>query len=110
MESEGADRVEAHNDAYVLSVDRQVYSDEAIFRTCYWFTDRCYLFLDRDGSDHIAIRFRRRQPGADLRRVVDEFGNELINQRVRVDLARETREIRQLIVTRAFADADFRES
>jgi His-Xaa-Ser system protein HxsD len=109
VESEGVDRFDVQNDELVLRVDRQVYSDEAIFRTCYIFTDRCYLFLDRDGSDHISIRFRRRQANGDLRRVVDEFGNELINQRLRIDLARDTRDIRQLIVSRAFADAEFNE-
>ena len=34
--------------------------------------------------------------------------NELINQRVRTDVARETRAIRERIVAQAFAEADFR--
>ena len=98
--------VEVGDDALTLRVDREVYSDEAIFRTCYLFTDRCYLWLDRDGPDHLVVRFRKRTD-ADLTHIVGEFGNELINQRLRIALARETHDIRKLIVTRAFADADF---
>ena len=52
--------VEVGDDALTLRVDREVYSDEAIFRTCYLFTDRCYLWLDRDGPDHLVVRFRKR--------------------------------------------------
>lgn len=99
--------VDVQQDAMMLRVDRRVYPDEALFRTCYVFTDRCYLFLERDGADHITIRFRRRQDNADLQRVIGEFGNDLINQCLRITLGRETRDIRQLIVQRAFADADF---
>lgn len=90
-----------------MRVDRRVYPDEALFRACYVFTDRCYLFLERDGADYIVVRFRRRHDTLDLQRIVGEFGNDLINQCLRVTLSRETREIRQLIVQRAFADADF---
>jgi His-Xaa-Ser system protein HxsD len=107
MSAEGVDWIDVREDGLVLRVDRRLYGDEAVFRTCYVFTDRCYLFLECDGVDHLAIRFRRRQAGTDLSGVIGDFGNELINNRLRVTLARETHDIRQLIVSRAFADANF---
>jgi His-Xaa-Ser system protein HxsD len=43
---------------------------------------------------------------ASLTRIAGEFGNELISQRIRLDLAEETRPVRELIVAQAFAEAD----
>lgn len=110
MSSAALDWVQVRNDALVVRLDRTVYTDEAIFRTCYTFTDRCYLWLERDGPDHLRVRFKPKANDRNLTDIVGAFGNELINQRVRIDLARETREIRQRIVERAFADAEFSES
>jgi hypothetical protein len=42
--------------------------------------------------------------------IAGEFANELIDQRVRYDLERETRHIRTRIVDQAFAEADIRKS
>jgi His-Xaa-Ser system protein HxsD len=84
-------------------VDTSVYSREALFRACYQFTDRCYLFLHHDEGDAVTVDFRRRSPAADLAAVVGDFANELINQKVREDVARETRVLRELIVAKAFA-------
>jgi His-Xaa-Ser system protein HxsD len=97
---------ERRGDGLVLRVDSRVYSEEAIFRACYIFTDRCYLLLDRDGSDHIIVRFRARQESATLDQVVGEFANELLNQRLRIGLARETKQLRERIVAQAFAGTD----
>jgi len=90
-----------------LVINTQLYSPEVIFRTAYLFTGRCYLFLSSDSKGNILASFRLKQKSSDLEDVVGEFGNELINQRVRVELARETASIRELIVTQAFAEADF---
>lgn len=101
--------IEVEEGALVLRVDRHLYSDEAIFRTCYLFTDRCYLFLEQAGIDNLVVRFRRRNTTADLTEIIGAFENELISQRLRVSLGHETAGIRRLIVERAFADANFNE-
>ena len=98
-----ADRSE---DGLTVLIDLSVYREEALFRACYLFTDRCYIFLDPAGTGQIRVRFRKRDPLASLTRIAGEFGNELINQRIRLDLAEETRAIRELIVAQAFAEAD----
>jgi len=107
MAPDGCEWLEIEGGGLILCVDRQLYSDEAVFRACYVFTDRCYLFLEQRGATHLFVRFRRRTDGVDLTAILGDFQNELINQRLRVSLARETSDIRTLIVTRAFADATF---
>ena len=90
-----------------IGVDTGVYSLDALFRVCYAFTDRCYLFLEpEDASSVIKVRFSRKTSDCDLATLAGEFSNELINQRVRLQIASETRAIRELIVAQAFAEAD----
>lgn len=95
------------DESLCICVDTSVYSVEALFRVCYAFTDRCYLFLrPEEGSSVIRVMMTRKTPECDLRALVGEFSNELINQRVRLQIAAETRPIRELIVAQAFAEAD----
>src|ERR1041384_573717 len=95
------------NSSLSIAVDTNIYPLEVLFRTCYVFTDRCYLFLSAtDASDVINVRFRQKLDSCDLDSVAGEFSNELINQRVRLDIANETRAVRELIVAQAFAEAD----
>jgi His-Xaa-Ser system protein HxsD len=101
------DWVEVRDDGLVVHVDRRIYDDEATFRTCYVFTDRCYLFLERPDDNHLTVRFRKRNTGTDLTAIIGAFGNDLINQQLRIVLARETHGLREQIVKRAFADAVF---
>jgi His-Xaa-Ser system protein HxsD len=98
--------VEKGEDCLTAVVNTTIHPKEALLRTCYAFTDRCYLFLDPLDGDRVRVRFRKRRQAADLTRVVAEFGNALIDHTLRVTIARETQTIRELIVTQAFAEAD----
>lgn len=90
-----------------IFVDTGVYPLEVLFRTCYAFTDRCYLFLSTsETSGVIHVRFKQKLESCDLESVAGDFSNELINQRVRLEIANETRAIRELIVAQAFTEAD----
>lgn len=98
---------EATDESLCICVDTAVYSTEALFRVCYSFTDRCYLFLQpENNSPVINVRFAKREVDCDLAALAGEFSNELINQKVRLQIASETSTIRELIVAQAFAEAD----
>lgn len=89
-----------------LTVDTQIYGPEALFRACYAFTDRCYLFLREAGPSKVTVFFRKRQSPRTLEVLMEEFVNELIDQRLRALLAAETKVVREMIVAQAFAEAD----
>jgi len=90
-----------------LEIDTAIYSLEAIFRVCYAFTDRCYLFLEPGTTDtSVVVRITEKRPDFDLETVAGEFSNALIDERVRRDIATETMSIRELIVAQAFAEVD----
>lgn len=90
-----------------LEVDTAIYSLEALFRVCYSFTDRCYLFLEPATKDtSVVVRITSKRPDFDLDTVAGEFSNALIDERIRRDIATETMSIRELIIAQAFAEAD----
>ena len=93
-------------DRLVLVINTRVYSLVAIFRTCYIFTNRCYLYLSPEGDSEIKIQIKAKTVGTDLNQVGGDFCNELINQEVRQNLAKETGKIRELIVAQAFAEGN----
>jgi His-Xaa-Ser system protein HxsD len=88
-----------------LLVDETIYSREAVLRACYWFTDRCYLFISREAPGRLEVTVRAKPGGPALEAVAGEFSNALLDQQVRLDIERETRVVRELIVAKAFAES-----
>jgi His-Xaa-Ser system protein HxsD len=97
-------RAAVDSDGVTLLVDESVYSREALLRTCYWFTDRCYLFVSRPSSGEFSVRIRAKTDGKALDTISGDFENALIDQQVRQDIERETARLRELIVAKAFAE------
>src|SRR5437870_11936918 len=97
---------EEGSDVAHLVVDTTLYTSDALFRACYAFTDRCYLFLKQQSAHEIEIEFRRSHSSVAVPDVVGAFANELISQRVRGDMVRATRAVGERIVAKAFAEAE----
>jgi His-Xaa-Ser system protein HxsD len=101
---------EVSGESISLRVDLRVYPLQALFATCYVFTDRCYLHLvPEEDMSVIVVQLARKLAECDLAAIAGEFSNELINQRVRNDVAAATKAVRDLIVAQAFAEADLLE-
>ncbi len=96
------------NGQLILKVDSTVYSKPCLFRTCYKFTDRCYIFLSRDEDNQktIITVLSPKAESVDLNQLSGEFFNELLDQQVRNSLSEETGELRNLIVAQAFAEGN----
>jgi len=95
---------------FSLSVDTSIYPREAVFRTCYAFTDRCYVWLKRVEGSTISVNFARKNQGVDLTELKGEFANTLIDFALRDSIERQTREIRATIVKTALAEIASRSS
>jgi len=91
-----------------LAVDLSVFSQEAVLRTAYKLTDRCYLFVEREATagGRLVVTFRSKADGTALQDLVGEFSNELIDQQLREQLAREAGPIREILVAQAFAEGN----
>lgn len=89
-----------------ILVDRQLYADAAVFKAAYWFTDRCYIYLDSRPDNRLAIEIRLKDgfPELLLQGIAGEFCNALVDYRVRSLVLVETNEIRHALVTKAFTE------
>ena len=96
------------NGQLILKVDSTVYSKPCLFKTCYKFTDRCYVFLSRDADNQetIIAVLSPKAEAVDLKQLSGEFFNELLDQQVRDSVSQETGELRNLIVAQAFAEGN----
>jgi len=91
-----------------FKVDTSIYSKSCIFRTCYKFTDKAYIFLSRtpDDPQSITVSFTLKSSIEDLNRIILEFQNELIDQSTREILEDEFGPLRDLIVAQAFSEGN----
>lgn len=93
-----------------LEIDTSLFAPDAVFRTCYRFTDRCYLFLSRspDQADRrvLVVSLATKVAASSLGAAVGDFCNELIDQQLRTQLERDAGPLRELIVAQAFAEGN----
>lgn len=88
-------------------IDRQLYSDTAIFKTAYWLTDRFYVFLDTAPDNRLLVELRAKDASpqnTDLQVACAEFCNSLVDFRVRSIVLTETSVVREALVAKAFME------
>lgn len=89
-------------------VDGDVYSDTAILKTAYWFTDRYYLFISKqkEGNQYkVEIRPKEEVPSEILEKTCGDFHNYLLDQEVRQKVIQETATVRDTLIKKAFFEA-----
>lgn len=89
-----------------LLVDETIYTRIALLKTCYWFTNRCYVFIYRHDDRHLAVHLASKPSGSCFDAIVGEFENALLDHQLRFEIANETATLRELIVAKAFADGN----
>ncbi len=90
----------------ILLVDETIYSRIALLKTCYWFTNRCYIFVCRHDEQHLAVHLASKQSSRGLDGIAGEFENALLDHQLRFEIASETTTLRELIVAKAFAEGN----
>src|SRR5882724_9352319 len=99
-----------HDNVLSIDLNESVYSRDAVLRTAYWFTDRCYLYIARHGFDVLRVHFKpkgSKKPNAvaeTLEDIAGEFLNSLLDHQLRRDIESQTGQIRELLVAKAFAE------
>ena len=93
----------AEGDQLYALIDLTVYSEAAMLRAAHKFTDRCHIHLQRESETRMGARFRAKNAGGDCRHTAGEFFNELLDQRLREIVQRESEPVRNLILAHALA-------
>jgi len=90
-----------------VEVDLSLYSLKAVFRACYKFTARCYVFMSRtEESTWLAVVFLAKITPSVMPSLAGELYNELLDQQIRENLEIDMGPIRELIVAQAFAEGN----
>ena len=90
--------------AVLIELSKECYEYEAILRTTYKFTDRCYLSIDPISENVTGVFLRPKDEGdVNLEKVARDFCNELIDQQLRIIVERNYGDIRKEIVKKAFS-------
>lgn len=103
-------KYDAKHHTLSLTLNKKLYTYEVVYGTAYIFIDRCYVFLDADDDGNTIVRLKGKQPMGQeaLEALAGEFANELLNQLLRVKIAKRNAKIREYIVARALF-SNFRE-
>lgn len=81
---------------------KELYNKEALLKAAYYFTDIAYVHLDADGQNYIVdITLKDENEGLKITEL--DFQNEILAQMVRQNVSRETKNVRELMIARAFS-------
>ena len=90
------------NNKLLLTVQNDMYEKEAILNASYKYTDKCFVNIEPIGTV-TEIYFQSKNDNIDLENIALNFGNELIDQQVRLSTGREFKVIREELVKKAFS-------
>lgn len=85
----------------LLKVSTDIYEKEAVLNASYKFTNKCYINIEQI-DNIVEIFFHAKDDGVNLKQTALEFGNELIDQQIRLNTGREFKIIREELVKKAF--------
>ncbi len=89
-----------------VEVDLGVYSQNAIFKATYKFTDHWYVEVTTAGTNAVRLNFIPKDPTAPTCNPKGDFLNELLDQRLREQIGSETLAVRNLILAHALSKLD----
>lgn len=89
-------------DKLLLKVDCNLYEKDALLQAAYKFTDRCYINIE-SVDNYYEVYFQSKNSAENLEKVSLEFGNEIIDQQIRLQTGREFKEVREQLVKKAFS-------
>ena len=86
-------------------VNKDVYPLLVIYRASYVFIERYYIGIDVSGDGYVIYLSSKEKTDVDDSEIVGGFQNELLHQSLRYAIEKDTKQIRELIVTRALYSA-----
>ncbi len=91
-----------------VDVDSALFSETAILKTAYWFTDSYYLFIAKNRASGLLGVELRPKDGVPIERLsaaCGEFWNQLLDYEVRQKVFAETSAVRDTLIKKAFFEA-----
>lgn len=103
------------NNKISISLNKQIYSLDAIFKCIYWYGDKWNVIVDEGGNDsYFTLTFSPKSDEIILdekkaKVFFDKIINDLNDFRLRDIITKETKNVRDLLVAKAFSNGEFDE-
>ena len=97
------------DDSVILNINAKLYALETVYSAAYVFLERAYVLLDGDAEKEIQVILKPKlklKENEDLEKLGGEFFNELINYSDYKARAKETKNIREMLLQRAMITND----
>jgi len=91
-----------NKDKLLLKVDSNIYEKEALLQASYKFTEKCFINIEKI-DNYYEVYFQSKNGSENMEYISLEFGNEIIDQQIRLQTGREFKEIREQLVKKAFS-------
>lgn len=95
------EKIEKREDFVKIRVNPKIYPLPIVYQAADIFIDNCYVFLDGDPEKEIEVILKPKEK-ADLEKIAGEFNNELLNYAALLARAAMNKEVKELMLKRAF--------
>lgn len=84
-----------------IKLNLDIYPLEVSMKAAYNYIEKVYIFFEKDSEKIYEIEFESKDEKVDLNKVISEFKNELLHEKIRKNISDETRNIREILLARA---------
>lgn len=93
-------KINFENNEISFLLNTKIYSRGIIYKTCYVFIDRMYIYLDNPKKDEILVflKGKKELKKQELEKLKGEFSNELLNTILRENLTKQNQKVLEYIV------------
>lgn len=93
-----------------ISVDNSVYSKDALFKCLYWYTNVFQIdVITQDGHFHIKLTPSVHLSDEERKDYLVKLNRDLVDFNLRDIITKETKNIRELLIAKAFSNGEFDE-
>jgi His-Xaa-Ser system protein HxsD len=88
-----------------IKIDRSLYSSEVVHKCLYWYANKYSVEIKTEGNSFI-IYLSNHNKEYDIKSVVSKIKTDLVDFKTREIISNETKNIREMLVAKAFAHND----
>lgn len=92
---------EIQKDKALFRINPKIYPLELVYSAAYIMIDKAFILLDGDPEKEIIAEIRKKKEDQDLKDLVREFNEELLNYAVYKEQSEKNKELREIILKRA---------
>ena len=88
-----------------ILIDEKLYSEEVIFKCFYWYSDKFSVVIKKEGAFFV-IDISELSNHGNIEKIFNKIKSDLIDFKTREIISTETKNIREILIAKAFANGD----